>query len=89
MTELAEKAAVSVRTVKDVLAMDLVQTYFLRYKVRRNFTPNGIRTAGIYLQVRMDDPLIPLDQEAHHLPEETHWYSADFDDEEDETRDPD
>ncbi len=83
MGELAQRAAVSVRTVKDVLAGELVQRYFLRYKVRRIMTPNGVRTAGIVLQVRMDDPLTPTDQADNNLPEEEHWYSAEFEGEED------
>jgi hypothetical protein len=78
MGELARRAAVSVRTVKDVLNSELVQRYFLRYKVRRIVTPNGVRTAGILLQVRMDDPLTPEDQAAYSQPEEELWYSADF-----------
>ena len=83
MSELAKRAAVSVRTVKDVLASDLVQRYFLRYRVRRLMTPNGIRTAGIVLQVRMDDPLTPDDQAVHNLPEDERWYGSEFDNEED------
>ena len=55
MGELAERAAVSVRTVKDVLTSELVQRYFLRYRVRRVMTSNGVRTAGISLQVRIAD----------------------------------
>lgn len=82
MGEIARRAAVSVRTVKDVLAGELVQTYFLRYKVRRMMTPNGVRTAGIIIQVRMDDPLTPEDQAAHNLPEEEHWYTGEFEGEE-------
>lgn len=78
MAELAHRAAVSVRTVKDVLAGELVQSYFLRYKVRRMMTPNGVRTAGIVLQVRMDDPLTPEDQVINNIPEEEHWYTPDF-----------
>jgi hypothetical protein len=81
MSELAKRAAVSVRTVKDVLNKELVKRYFLRYKVRRIMTPNGIRTAGIILQVRMDDPLTPEDQASYNLPEDERWYSADFEDE--------
>jgi hypothetical protein len=84
MAELARRAAVSVRTVKDVLAQDLVQRYFLRYIVRRMMTPNGIRTAGITLQVRMDDPLTPTDQGEYNLPEEEHWYSVEFSREDEE-----
>ena len=84
MGELARRAAVSVRTVKDVLNTELVQRYFLRYKVRRIVTPNGVRTAGILLQVRMDDPLTPEDQAAYSQPEEERWYSADFEGEEQE-----
>lgn len=84
MAEIARRAAVSVRTVKDVLNNELVKRYFLRYKVRRLMTPNGVRTAGILLQVRMDDPLTPEDQDQHHLPEDERWYSADFDDEDGE-----
>jgi hypothetical protein len=80
MAEIARRAAVSVRTVKDVLNNELVRRYFLRYKVRRVMTPNGVRTAGILLQVRMDDPLTPEDQDQHHLPEDEHWFSTDFDD---------
>lgn len=83
MAELAKRAAVSVRTVKDVLNQELVKQYFLRYRVRRVMTPNGIRTAGIILQVRMDDPLTPQDQQEHGLQEEEHWYSVEFDGEED------
>ena len=78
MAELAHRAAVSVRTVKDVLAGELVQSYFLRYKVRRMMTPNGVRTAGIVLQVRMDDPLTPEDQVINNIPEEEHWYTVEF-----------
>jgi hypothetical protein len=86
MSELARRAAVSVRTVKDVLNNELVQKYFLRYKVRRMMTPNGVRTAGILLLVRMDDPLTPQDQESSHLAEDDRWYLPDFadDDESDE-----
>jgi hypothetical protein len=84
MTELANRAAVSVRTVKEVLNNTLVKKYFLRYKVRRVMTPNGVRTAGIILQVRMDDPLTPEDQDQHKLSEDEHWFTADFDIEENE-----
>ncbi len=78
MGELAERAAVSVRTVKDVLNAELVQRYFLRYRVRRVMTPNGVRTAGISMQVRMDDPLTPLDQVKTGLLEEEEWYLPEF-----------
>ncbi len=78
MGELAEKAAVSVRTVKDVLNNELVQRYFLRYRVRRVMTSNGVRTAGISLQVRMDDPLTPLDQVKSGILEEEEWYLPEF-----------
>lgn len=84
MSELAARASVSVRTIKEVLSNELVQRYFLRYKVRRIMTENGIRTAGIVLLVRMDDPLTPEDQAGHNLPEEDHWYTAEFEDEEEE-----
>jgi hypothetical protein len=84
MSELAKRAAVSVRTVKDVLNNELVKRYFLRYKVRRIMTPNGIRTAGIILQVRMDDPLTEKDQASYNLPEDERWYGADFEDETEE-----
>jgi hypothetical protein len=43
-----------------------------------------VRTAGITLQVRMDDPLIPTDQEEYNLPEDERWYSAEFSRENDE-----
>jgi hypothetical protein len=78
MGELASRAAVSVRTVKDVLNDDLVMRYFLRYRVRRIMTSNGVRTAGISLQVRMDDPLTPTDQVQSGLLEEEEWYLAEF-----------
>jgi len=78
MGEIAEKAAVSIRTVKDVLNNDLVQRYFLRYRVRRVMTSNGVRTAGISLQVRMDDPLTPLDQVTSGQMEEEEWYFPEF-----------
>jgi hypothetical protein len=87
MSELAQRAAVSVRTVKDVLSNDLVRQYFLRYKVRRIITPNGVRTAGISLQVRMDDPLTPQDQELSGLAENEPWCSPDFETEEELDRD--
>jgi hypothetical protein len=61
-----------------VLNNELVEQYFLRYKVRRMMTPNGIRTAGIYLQVRMDDPLTPQDQASSSLPEDEIWYLPEF-----------
>ncbi|HWQ45382.1 MAG TPA: DnaA N-terminal domain-containing protein [Longilinea sp.] len=86
MSELARRAAVSVRTVKDVLANDLVKRYFLRYRVRRMMTSNGVRTAGILLQVRMDEPLTPQDQEITGFSETDHWYTLDpGEDEGDET----
>jgi hypothetical protein len=78
MGELAEKAAVSVRTVKDVLNNEAVQRHFLRYRVRRVMTSNGVRTAGISLQVRMDDPLTPLDQVKSGIMEEEEWYLPEF-----------
>lgn len=81
MAEIAAKANVSVRTVKDVLSSELVKKYFLRYTVRRMMTPNGIRTAGITLLVRMDDPLTPEDQDVLNLPEAERWYPAEFEDE--------
>jgi hypothetical protein len=81
MTEIANKANVSIRTVKDVLAGDLVKKYFLRYTVRRMMTPNGVRTAGITLLVRMDEPLTPEDQDILNLPEAERWYPAEFEDE--------
>ena len=81
MSELAQRAAVSVRTVKDVLNNDMVRRHFLRYTVRRIMTVNGVRTAGILLQVRMDDPLTPADQAETGHEEDGVWYSAEFDDE--------
>jgi hypothetical protein len=84
MAEIAVKASVSVRTVKDVLAGELVKKYFLRYTVRRMMTPNGVRTAGITLLVRMDEPLTPEDQDVLNLPEAERWYPAEFEDETEE-----
>ena len=84
MSELAQRAAVSVRTIKDVLTNELVRQYFLRYLVRRVMTPNGVRTAGISLQVRMDDPLTPQDQQLSGIPESENWYSSEFDNETEE-----
>jgi len=74
MAELAQRAAVSVRTVKEVLNNDLVRKHFLRYTVRRIMTVNGVRTAGILLQVRMDDPLTPEDQLATDHDDTGPWY---------------
>ena len=85
--ELALRAAVSVRTVKDVLSNPLVRQYFLRYRVRRMMTPNGVRTAGILLQVRMDDPLTPHDQEFSNIPESSTWLSPDLIGEDDDDED--
>jgi hypothetical protein len=73
MSELAERAAVSVRTVKTVLNDEMVRKYFLRYTIRRMMTPNGVRTAGITLQVRMDDPLTPEDQDLSGILEDELW----------------
>ncbi|MHB8819812.1 MAG: DnaA N-terminal domain-containing protein, partial [Bellilinea sp.] len=81
MSEIAQRASVSVRTVKDVLNNELVKRHFLRYNVRRVMTPNGVRTAGIQLQVRMDDPLTPADQAETGQTENGVWYSAEFEDE--------
>lgn len=78
--ELASRAATSVRTVKMILKDELVRRFFLRYRVRRMMTPNGVRTAGIALLVRMDDPLTPQDQDLQGLTEEETWYSAEYDD---------
>ena len=76
ISELAERAAVSVRTAKTVLKNELVEKFFLHYKTRRVFTDNGVRTAGIVLQVRMDDPLTPQDQETYDLEESDYWFTA-------------
>lgn len=84
MSQLAEKAAVSVRTVKSVLNDELVRKYFLRYRTRRIMTPNGVRTAGILLLVRMDDPVTPDDQVKYALPEDEFWYAPEFGDTEDD-----
>lgn len=84
MSEIAQRASVSVRTVKDVLNNELVRRYFLRYNVRRVMTPNGVRTAGILLQVRMDDPLTPADQAETGQTENGTWFSAEFEDESEE-----
>lgn len=78
MGEIASRAAVSVRTVKDVLNNTQVQAYFLRYRVRRVMTANGVRTAGISMQVRMDDPLTPQDQLDSGIEEDEHWYLPEF-----------
>lgn len=78
MGEIASRAAVSVRTVKDVLNNSQVQSYFLRYRVRRVMTANGVRTAGISMQVRMDDPLTPQDQLDSGIEEDEHWYLPEF-----------
>jgi hypothetical protein len=84
MGQLAERAAVSVRTVKSVLNDELVRKYFLRYRTRRVMTPNGVRTAGILLLVRMDDPLTPDDQVKYSLPEDEFWFAPEYGDSEDE-----
>ena len=81
MGELAEQACVSVRTLKTVLKNELVKRYFIRYTVRRVMTPNGIRTAGIRLQVRMDDPVTPEDQEIRGIYESDTWFEPEFEDE--------
>lgn len=81
MGELAEQACISVRTLKTVLKNELIRRYFIRYNVRRVMTPNGIRTAGIRLQVRMDDPLTPEDQEKSGIIEDGTWFSPEFEDE--------
>ncbi|MBW6472542.1 MAG: hypothetical protein K0B14_05410 [Anaerolineaceae bacterium] len=81
MGELAKQACVSVRTLKTVLKNELVKRYFIRYTVRRVMTPNGIRTAGIRLQVRMDDPVIPDHQEIRGIYESDTWFSPEFEDE--------
>jgi hypothetical protein len=81
MGELAEQACISVRTLKTVLKNELIRRYFIRYNVRRVMTPNGIRTAGIRLQVRMDDPLTPEDQEMSGIYEDGTWFSPEFEDE--------
>lgn len=81
MGDLAQQACISVRTLKTVLKNELVKRYFIRYTVRRVMTPNGIRTAGIRLQVRMDDPLTPQDQENLGQYENGTWFSPEFEDE--------
>jgi hypothetical protein len=81
MGELAEQACISVRTLKTILKNDLIRRYFIRYTVRRVMTPNGIRTAGIHLQIRMDDPLTPEDQEKSGHYENGTWFYPEFEDE--------
>lgn len=78
MSIIAKKADVSLRTVKSLLKNEIIRKYFLRYKVRRVMTPNGIRTAGIILQVRMDDPLTPEDQNRIGHQTDDIWYSPGF-----------
>ena len=80
MSIIAKKADVSLRTVKSLLKNEIIRKYFLRYKVRRVMTPNGIRTAGIILQVRMDDPLTPEDQNRIGHQTDDIWYSPGFED---------
>lgn len=80
MSIIAKKADVSLRTVKSLLSNEIIRKYFLRYKVRRVMTPNGIRTAGIILQVRMDDPLTPEDQNRIGHQTDDIWYSPGFED---------
>jgi len=84
MSVLANKAFLSIRTVKSVLKNEIIRKYFLRYKVRRVMTPNGVRTAGIILQVRMDDPLTPEDQKRIGILTDDAWYSPGFADDNDE-----
>lgn len=84
MSDLADRAQLSVRTLKTMLNHELIKRYFIRYNVRRTMTPNGIRTAGITLLVRMDDPLTPEDQEKIGDIEVGEWFKADFDDESEE-----
>ncbi len=81
MKELADLAHISVRTLKTVLKNELIKRYFIRYTVRRMMTPNGVRTAGIRMQVRMDDPLTPQDQERIGEIDSGTWFSAEFEDE--------
>lgn len=81
MKDLADRAHVSVRTLKTILKNDLIKRYFIRYTVRRVMTPNGVRTAGIRLQVRMDDPLTPQDQEMSGEYDNGTWFSPEFEDE--------
>ena len=78
MAELAQKSGISLRSVKDALALELVQRYFIHYKTRRVMTDQGIRNIGILLQVRMDDPLTPEDQETYKLIENDTWFASDF-----------
>ena len=81
MSDLAERAQLSVRTLKTMLNNELIKKYFIRYIVRRTMTPNGIRTAGITLFVRMDDPLTPEDQDKIGEHEVGEWFNEKFDDE--------
>lgn len=81
MGELAEAACISVRTLKTILKNDLIKRYFIRYTVRRVMTPNGIRTAGIHLQIRMDDPMTPDDQVLNNNIESGTWFYPEFEDE--------
>lgn len=84
MKDLADRAHVSVRTLKTMLKNEMIKRYFIRYTVRRMMTPNGVRTAGIRLQVRMDDPLTPQDQESIGDYDDGTWFSAEFEDESEE-----
>ena len=43
-------------------------------------TTNGVRTAGISLEVRMDDPLTPADQQNNSLSENEDWFTLDIED---------
>ena len=81
MSDLAERAQISVRTLKTMLNNELIKKYFIRYIVRRTMTPNGVRTAGITLYVRMDDPLTPEDQDKIGEHEVGEWFEGKFDDE--------
>lgn len=71
--ELAELAGCSPRSVDNALNNDLVVKYFVRKKIARSQTPEGPRNRGLVLQVRMDDPLTPDDQQRHKLHENMQW----------------
>lgn len=74
--ELAELAGCSLRSVDNTFNNDLVFKYFIRKKIARVQTPEGPRNRGLILQVRMDDPLTPQDQQQYGLSENLNWVKA-------------
>jgi len=77
--QIAGLANCSYVSVDRALSNKFVKMYFVRKRIARIMTSEGIRNHGLILSVRMDDPLTPQHQEAYKINEPTTWIDPSVD----------